>query len=154
MKKAKLTCLLSILCMLITPAPAIAGPVTDRLSLCLAANTTGKERKVLAKWVFVSISAHPALKDVSKTSTKIRDETDQAVGSLVTRLMTESCVSEFRAAAEQDESQSFQKAFESLGRLAFQELMSDSSVNVSMSGFKKYLDKEKFEAAFSKDRAQ
>src|SRR3982751_4847671 len=45
--------------------PAIAGPASQSLGTCLADNTSGRDRKELAKWIFVAMSAHPDMKDVA-----------------------------------------------------------------------------------------
>lgn len=131
-------------------SPAIAGTATDALITCVADNTTGKDRKDLARWVFVAMTAHPEIQPFSHVTEANRDELDKTVAALATRLLTESCRTEAKAAMEKEGSGSFNAAFGALGKLAMQELMSDPSVNLSFTRYAKYLDKAKFDSAFAK----
>lgn len=135
---------------LVAMAEASAGPATDALSVCLADSTTGKDRKDLARWMFAGVSAHPEMRSLSKVTPEMRDNLDRNMGGIVTRLLTEDCSSQAALAMEQDGSESFEKAFGSIGRLAMQELMSNQDVTVAFSGYEKYLDKARFDAVFSK----
>ena len=137
-------CLMSIV-----SVAAMAGPAADALTACLADNTTGKERKALAKWVFSAIAAHPDMQDLSKSTEASRDQIDRVVGAMVTKLLTETCVAQTRTAMVQEGSKSLESAFSSLGELAMQELMSNQGVTQALSGFEKYLDKKKFETSFT-----
>jgi hypothetical protein len=51
------------------------------------------------------------------------------------------------AVSQSEGMEGFKIAFENLGRLAMQELMSNQDVNVSLGGFTRYIDKEKVERA-------
>jgi hypothetical protein len=130
-------------------SPAIAGTATDALTTCVADNTTGKDRKDLARWVFVAMTAHPEIQPFSNVTEANRDELDKTVAALATRLLTVSCRTEAKAAIEKEGSESFNAAFGALGKLAMQELMSDPSVNLSFTRYTKYLDKAKFDSAFA-----
>ena len=131
-------------------APAFAGPATNALSTCVADNTTGKDRKDLAQWIFVAMTVHPDIQPYSQVSEDDRDGLDRKLAALATKLITEDCRAQAKAAIESDGSESFKVAFGALGQLAMQELMSDPSVNEAVGRYAKYLDKAKFEAAFSK----
>jgi len=71
------------------------------------------------------------------------DATDQFVGAVVTRLMAEDCPQETIAALKEDGSVAIKGAFSVVGQVAMQELMTDNNVAVAISGFEKYLDREK-----------
>lgn len=129
--------------------PAAAGPYSDALGACLADNTTGKERKDLARWMFLAIAAHPEIRTLSNVSDEVRDKTFQSVGEVLTRLLSESCVAQVRAAVQHEGSQSLNGAFNALGQLAFQELMSAREVSAAISGVERYTDREKIQAALS-----
>lgn len=127
-------------------APQGPQPV-DALSRCLADNTSGKDRRDLAKWIFLSIAAHPEIRQyASGNLASATDESSRSIAALFTRLLTESCVNETKAVVKAGGSTatSFQFAFEGLGRLAMQELMADKSVNGSMLLFQRYLDQKRF----------
>jgi hypothetical protein len=142
----KLLLAVSIACFAL---PAAAGQYSNALSACLADNTSGKERKELAKWIFIGMAAHPEIQELSKVTTAVRDDTDKQMGQLVSRLLTESCVTQARAAVNNEGGDSFKTAFSSLGQLAMQELMTNADVEASLSGWQKYFDRQKFESVMS-----
>ena len=78
-----------------------------------------------------------------------RDELDKLLATMLTRLMTDTCRTEAKAAMEKDGSQAFQNAFGTIGKLAMQELMSNPEVNASFSRFAKYIDQKKMNAVFA-----
>lgn len=123
-----------------------AGPATNTLGVCLTDSLTGKERKVLAKWIFFAIAAHPEISSYSNVTDNSQDETNQFVGGLITRLMTEDCPSQAKAALKEDGSVAFEQAFGMVGQVAMQELMADQNVARSISGFEKYVDQAKISA--------
>jgi hypothetical protein len=134
----------------LTVSSAIASPASDALSTCLADNTTGKDRKDMARWIFIAMSAHPELHNLVNITEKQRDEINKALGSMVTKLMTESCPVQAKAALENDGGEAFKAAFGVVGRLAMQELMANQEVNSSFSEFSKYMDKDKIDLALGK----
>lgn len=129
--------------------PAVAGPQTEALETCLTDNTSGKERKELVRWILLAMAAHPDMQELSSVTTATRQQAAQAVGSLFTRLLSETCARETRAAVEKEGSESLGVAFSFLGKLAMQELMANKNVTASMSEVTQYLDRKKLEAAFT-----
>lgn len=140
MKKIALAAVLSI-----AGVPALAASATDNLSVCLADSTTGKERKELARWVFMAIAAHPEIKDISRVTPEVRGAANKSMAALVTKLMTETCASQTRL-AHKEGGNAIKNAFEVLGKLAMQELMSDAGVSQSTQEFTRHLDAKKFES--------
>ena len=124
---------------------AQANPTTDALGKCLSDNTTGKERKDLAKWIFVGMSAHPEVGILAQASPQAIELSQRTVGALVTRLIAESCPNEMRAVVKADGTEGIKVSFEHLGRMAMQELMSNAQVNQAIGGFERYVDKAKVE---------
>lgn len=131
-------------------SPATAGPATDALTICVADNTTGKDRKDLAQWIFVAMAAHPEIQPFSNIAEGDRDEFDKRMAALATKLITENCRVEAKSAAEKEGSESFNAAFGVLGQLAMQELMSNPAVKSSFFRYTRFLDKAKFDSAFAK----
>lgn len=150
MKKFASGLALAVMGSIIAVSPATAGSATDALSICVADNTTGKDRKDLAQWVFAAMTAHPEIRPLSNVTEAKRDELDQKLAALATKLITASCRTEAKAAMENEGGESFKSAFGALGKLAMQELMSDPAVNSSFTRYAKYLDKAKFDSAFEK----
>ena len=92
--------LLVTVALLSMPTLALAQPQADALGACLADNTTGKDRKDLAKWIFLGMAAHPDIKQYAvPTTSAATEEIARTVAALVTRLLTESCANETRAVA-------------------------------------------------------
>lgn len=128
----------------------IAHAQSDALATCLADSTTGKDRKDLARWVFVAMSAHPGMRDLAANSPETGEQINKAMGVLVTRLLTESCPREVQAVAKGSEgAQGLRSAFEALGRLAMAELMSNAEVSASVSKFEGYVDRPKVSAVLN-----
>jgi hypothetical protein len=127
--------------------PAAAGPYTDALGACLADNTTGRDRKELARWIFAAMSSHPEMRDLSSVTAEGKEQVFRSAGNLVTRLLTENCRDPARAAMKAEGPSSFEAAFGTLGRLAMQELMSNGEVRTAVGSFERYVDRKKIEAA-------
>ena len=133
----------------ITVSYATASPSSDALGACMADHTTGKDRKDMARWIFVTMSVHPALQDISKVSKDDINDVDMLMGAMVTKLLTEDCASQAKKAMDEG-TESFKAAFSIVGQLAMQELMNNPGVKTSLSGFTHYINKEKMNAVFSK----
>ena len=131
---------------------AIASPATDGLSICLANNTSGKDRKDLARWVFVAMSTHPEIRSLSSASATVRDETDKTMAALVTRLLTVNCEKETQVVAANEGSAGIFTAFKSLGEVAMHELMGNPDVTASVGRYVKYLDQKKLESVLGKSK--
>ena len=147
MKKHPLIVLLLNLLLLISPA--MASQEADMLGNCMVDSLTGKERKQLATWVFFAMSSHPDIKKFSSVTEDSRSEIDQIVGQLITRLLVQDCPTQAKAAMEQEGSLAMGRAFELVGAVAMQELMTNEEVTKSISYFERYLDKEKINSLTS-----
>jgi hypothetical protein len=126
--------------------PAQAQSQSEALGKCLADSATGRDRKDLARWIFLAMAAHPEIRDMSNVSQEAIDKTNKSMGALVTRLLTDTCSSEVRIIAKGEGSQALVKAFETLGQLAMMELMSNPKVTASISGFERFVEKDKIDA--------
>jgi hypothetical protein len=131
-------------------APTVAQSVSsiDAAGTCLADNTSGRDRKDLVMWVFLAMSKHPEIRTASAATPKMDDDSNRMVGALFTRLVAEDCRSEIRAMIKEHGPSSISKAFEVLGRVAMQELMSHPDVESAFSGLDQYTDKAKLEPVF------
>jgi hypothetical protein len=134
---------------IIAAGQAMAGPYTDKLSSCFADNTSGRDRKQFARWMFVAMSEHPEMHDIASLTKNTKDSVSQEVGKMVTRLLTENCTDQAKAAIQNEGGASFQGAFGVLGQLAMQELLSAPEVNAAMSSFESHIDREKVQKALS-----
>lgn len=142
MKKAFFK-LLALTFALVVTTPALAGPYADAIGQCFANSTTGKDRIELARWVFSSMALHPDVVSSSGITPQKREAINQSTGMLFNRLLAEDCTNEVKAAFKFEGQGALKSAFESLGKLAMQELMSNSAVSAGFSGFEKYVDMPK-----------
>jgi len=135
---------------LITSQAAMANPVTNQLGECLKSNTNGKDRTDLARWIFISMSAHPEMSKLTTITPDIRNEADRGMAQLVTRLLIDNCAEQSRAVMQSEGGPGMLSAFRSLGEVAMMELMSNAEVSATISGYTKFLDQGKFEALLRK----
>ena len=141
---------IAVVFMLSAPLSASAQAPIEPLSRCLADNTTGKDRKDLARWVFFGMAAHPEIRQYATPDvTMSADKTNKVVADIFTRLLTDVCATQTRAVMQQGGPVALQSAFQSLGQLAMQELVSNAEVNASMAAFQKHIDQNKFNRAFN-----
>lgn len=126
---------------------SMADSVSDNFGTCLADNTTGKDRKDLARWIFMAMASHPSIHDLSNVAPSTHDEIDKRMAALVMKLLTDTCAKQARLAAQSGGGESFRQAFEILGRVAMQEIMSNSEVHTTIGGFQRYIDRKKLETA-------
>lgn len=134
---------------LLLGSPAVmAGPAVDALGQCLSDSTTGRDRKDLVKWIFVGIAAHPEIQPIAKVDEATTESAQREAGKLISRLIGTACLKEVRAAVDAEGPAGAKQAFEFLGKIAMQELMSNASVGAAVSGFERFIDKAAVEAAF------
>lgn len=145
-----ISALILSLSVLVTPAAFAASP-SDALGTCFVDNTTGKDRKELARWIFMAVTAHPDIRELSAATEEQIVQSNKNMAILVTRLLTENCTAEVRAARNEGggaNTNMFQ-AFKSLGEVAMQELMGNRNVAKSVGDYVQYLDKKKIEGVLS-----
>lgn len=122
-----------------------ASPQIEALSQCVAENTSGKDRKDLARWVYVAMSVHPEMKALA-TPTGSGEEVTRVAGALFTRPLADNCPAQTRAALASGGAVAIQSAFTTLGQLAMQELMSHKDVAAALGQLEQHLDRQKLEA--------
>ena len=135
---------------LLSTGPVFAQNSTQVLSQCLADTTSGKDRKDLARWVFFALAAHPDIKQFTSPAAAVAEEdAHKSMAQLFTRLITESCMDQTQSAVKEGGAKAIESAFQTLGQLAMQELMTNPEVTSSMSRFEKQLDQSKLNKVFS-----
>lgn len=147
MKKKALIKMSVLLLAMGTSTPSLAGPYADAIGQCFANSTTGKDRIELARWVFSSMALHPDVAGSSAITPEKRESINQSTGALFNRLLAENCTKEVKEAVKFEGQAALKSAFESLGKLAMQELMSNPAVGAGFSGFEKYVDMKKLKKA-------
>jgi len=149
--KALLTIALMTSFALSGAATAASTPI-EATQTCLSDSTSGKDRKLLAKWIFLAMAAHPEFKSISTASAQENETTSRDIADLITRLMTVDCKSQMQdlMATDTDVSNALKVAFSHLGQVAMQELMANKDVEASISQFGKFIDEEKLTSALGK----
>lgn len=139
---------LAMLIALLIGSPAFSQTSTDALSTCLVDQLNGKERKSLAKWIFFAIGAHPEIKSFLNASPSDIQASDKIMGALITRLLTVDCSAQLRTAYSSDPA-SIEKAFEVVGKIAMQELMTSDEVQKAITNYAQFADRAKIGKALS-----
>lgn len=135
--------LLVAIVLLFASSTAWADAAVDAFSQCLAENTSGKDRKDLARWLFVSIGAHPEMRALAPISASASEDALRITGQLLTRLIADACPKQAQEAVQTVGSVAMQSAFTVLGQLAMQELMTNKDVAASMGRLQMYIDSAK-----------
>ncbi len=128
--------------------PVLAGSPISVFANCMVDTLNGKERKNLARWIFLSMTAHPVIKPYSSASSKDIKESDQYIGKLITRLLTDDCPNELKVANKSDP-QAVEKAFQLVGKIAMQEIMTNQETMDALTNYIKYADQEKINKVLS-----
>jgi hypothetical protein len=125
---------------------AHAGQYTDALSQCLVKSTTQADRTALVVWVYGAMSVHPDIKAYSAMTPAQHQEVTKRAAELFQRLMTADCRAESIGALKYEGTQAFEKAFETLGQVAMEGLVTNGDVAKEMGAIETYVDKSKFES--------
>jgi hypothetical protein len=129
--------------LLLLSQAALAGPYTDDLAKCLVASTTQADRVALARWIFISFSAHPSVAPISSVKAADIESANAEVGDMFMKLLTASCREKAKIALRYEGSAAIQLSFQVLGQVAGMELASSPDVQARMSGFAKHVDEQK-----------
>ncbi|KFN45324.1 hypothetical protein N790_10095 [Arenimonas malthae CC-JY-1] len=133
----------------VTPAPALANPLVEATQTCFSDSTTGKDRKLLGKWIFLALAGHPEISQLSSASAADHEDTSRQFAALFMRLVTVDCASEMRALAQAGGPEAMKLPFEHLGQIAMQELMNHPNVSGNIAGFERFLDQDKLNATLT-----
>ena len=129
------------------PVLSSAGQDSNSLGNCLADSSTGKERKALARWVFLAMSTHPEIRALSNATDADRETAHKEMADLVTRLLTVQCLKEVQLVVETEGTEGITQSFKVLGEVAVRELTTAPEVASAMTGYVQYLNREAFQKA-------
>ena len=117
-----------------------AGPFTDDFSKCLVTKTTNQEKTDLVRWIYVTISFHPQLSQMSNLTAEDVEMANIRVADYMTNVFAYKCNDELNQAIKYEGEESVLYAFELLGELAMGELMQDQGVAAASELFIEYID--------------
>ena len=127
----------------------VAGPYTDDFAKCLVTKTTAQEKTDLVKWIYVTISFHPQLSQMSNLTAEDVEMANIRVADYMTNVFAYKCNDELNQAIKYEGEESVFYAFELLGELAMGELMQDQGVTAASELFIQYVDLSIFAELFS-----
>jgi hypothetical protein len=128
------------------PPQAQAGVYTDDFSKCLVSSASSDDQKKLMTWVFLALTAHPAIREELPGVTEARrSASTKTAAELMQRLMVVDCRKQMVAALKYEGSGAVEAAFRVLGEVATRGLMSDPTVGKSLSELQNYVDTKPFE---------
>ncbi len=153
LKNKAITFLLSLsyIALFSIPLNASAQDLTNDLGICFVDSLNGKDRKELVKWMFFSLSAHPELESYSNISKENLVDAEKTFASLVTRLLTEDCSSEAKA-ARHSAPQALKKAFELIVKVPLKDLLADKDVRTTISKYSRHVDQNKIKEVFTEQK--
>ncbi len=141
-----------VLCLAVMIAgSAYAGPYTNDLSKCLVESTSQEDRVDLVVWMFSAAAAHPAVEHLVTVSEEELNDANRTMGELIMRLLTESCVEQYRKAVKYEGAAVIEASFEVLGQVAGQELFARPEVVAAMSSMQEAIDEEKLQSVLEEE---
>ncbi len=126
-----------------------SGSFTDNFAECLVTKTTKQEKTDLVKWIYVTISFHPQLSQMSNLTAEDVEMANIRVAEYMTNVFVYKCNEELNQAIQYEGEESVFYAFELLGELAMGELMQDQGVSSASELFIEYIDFSIFADLFS-----
>ena len=128
--------------------PALAGPYTDQMSVCLVDNTTNVEKFVLIRWLVSAFSRHPKVTDIFELNEAAVEANSKLVADLFEQLILVRCKSETTVAIKNEGNYAMEQAFGVLGQVAAREVFENESTTKYLMDFMKYLDEDGFADVF------
>jgi hypothetical protein len=135
-------CFVVVFILLFSPG-VNAGVYSDDLSRCLVESSTSSDKLALVRWVFTSISLHPAVRSIASVSPKQVDDSNREMAALTVKLVTVTCKNETIKAMKYEGESALKTSFGVLGQVAMKELFSNPDVAKGLAGLEKYMDTEK-----------
>ena len=132
---------------------ALAAPA-DGVEACIKRSTTPQDSATMAKYVFFTVGANPAVAAYTHISEADRQELDREVAEMTTRLVTKDCRAEIKATVAADGPagfrNAFQRAYAAMGERSMQIMLGDPAVQQAGSGAVRYLDLNKIRDELAK----
>jgi hypothetical protein len=152
-RSAFLVSLCLVVCAGIGSQRAMAGPFGDDMAKCLVKSASTEDRSLLIRWIFSEITLHPDLASMTSVTPAQRDELSRSAGALFQRLLIESCKTETQLAIKNEGAKTMEYAFQILGEVAMQGIISNPKVVAGVAEITKGVDQEKLKAALRPDPA-
>jgi len=122
-----------------------SGPFTDEFAKCIVMKTTTQEKTDLVRWIYVTMSFHPQLMDLSNLTADDVEMANIRIADYMTNVFAYKCNEELNMAIEYEGEESVYYAFELLGEIAMTEILEDEGVSAASELFIGYIDVSIFE---------
>ena len=124
-------------------APAHAGPAGDALSRCISTSLTKSDRTMLAKWMFVAMSAYPEARRLASIPDAQMDSLNRSTAALFKGLIGKTCNDKAVAAIQTEGNKAVEESFKLLPQLGVREMLENPGVAQQMQGLQKYMEDKK-----------
>ncbi len=141
----KVICPIIVGIILLSSLNANAGVYSDDLTRCLIEASTPEETIDFVKWMFGSMSLHPAVKSMSSVTKEQLETSNKIMAELIIKFLTEDCKEQAFKAWKYEGETALLSSFRVFGQVAAKELFSNPAVSAGMEGMEKYFDIEKLE---------
>jgi hypothetical protein len=126
--------------------PSAGAAAQAALNQCVSMHTTGADRILTARWLFVMMAASPQISDLSAVTAERKKDLDQGFARLFTRLVTKDCAGEVRPLAAANLQDAFEEVGKALGETAMNELVHGKEVDKAMGAYTDFISEDDFKA--------
>jgi hypothetical protein len=110
---------------------------------CLVGAASEDDKITLVRWIFSSVTLHPAASSISALTPEQREQINKVTAELIERLLTVSCKKETSEALRFEGPIAMQLSFQILGQVASTSMMTHPTVGAGFAQLGKYLDEKK-----------
>ena len=132
--------LIAACCLMLPLTPAHAGPAGEALARCADAALTKPDRNLLARWMFVSMSAYPDAQKLAPGAGAQADALNKGVATLFKRLVGQACSAKTAQAVQAEGPGAVEDTLKLLAQAGVREMLNDPAVSKRMQGLQKYMD--------------
>lgn len=130
--------------------PAQAQVQNEALSRCLVASTTEADRIAFVRWMFMAMSKHPQVADLTTVTEQQRADATRTTALLLQRLVITDCRQQALEAFRVSGLDGISTAFEVVGEVAVGGLITHPAVNAQFESLATYQDTAAWEK-FARD---
>lgn len=129
-----------ILICLATSSSANSGEHANALSQCLIKNTTEKDKDVMARWVFSTLSQHPSISSMSTLSENTKTTADRDMAQLVETFMYNKCKVQVKNALQKEGPKAIELSIRQYAQVTGEEMLRDPSITNNVTNLAQHLD--------------
>ena len=116
----------------------------DKFTECLLNNTSDRDKIILVKWMFVTMSQHPILKREFPISENKKESANIAIADYISYIIGSTCKEETKEVVRYEGEEAFIESFEYLGEIAMMLLIQNEDVMIAYEDYLKFIDESIF----------